>query len=519
MKSPYANMIAVVVSALAAGVPAGQAAAAPALPDALEIHKATTPRVCLVEAEGALGVPEAYATGFLLGSGKFVITDLASLARPGVEKVTIRFKEGEPLESDQFGMADPATGLVAIALPESKKTLGGLSLSTAVGAGGDGLPVVVVGWRHAADVDLATGRIAEEVPATALAEACGIKAPSADLAFARLYAPAKGIAVGAPVVDAGGGVVGTMMHVAGFDGLLTVPARALRGALLAAQAKLRPLTQLPAPVWPIVVQTLPGEPITPQQFAGAVRAVKLRSRCDTCRGDGEVTVKKVVGTRRVGGMVRPIIRQVPKRCDKCGGDGIICEDGLYAFYARTAEGATRLAADPATSTSVMEAVVENTTSLLDALRRVGDPYRSRLAEQASKDLGKGKGPFPHGMVVYAQRLETVTHAGREYTFLRVYRSGVRLAVAAADLERAVGAASGRGRSPGVGDWIVLIGLARAPVDLANHKPVYVSAFGWGWGPNLGPPPAYLQKSHPPSRRPSEPPPSKRDDGKPDFFGL
>jgi hypothetical protein len=520
VKSLWCNILAVLVGAAAVGVwPAPVSAAEPALPDTLEIHKATTPRVCLVQAEGPLGVPEAYATGFLLGAGKFVITDLASLARPGVEKVTIRFKDGETMDSDQFGMADPATGLVAIALPEAKTDVGGLALSTAAAAGEDGLPIVVVGWRHAADIGLATGRITEDVPAADLAEACGVAAPAAAPTFARLYAPAKGIAVGAPVVDANGGVVATLMHVVGLDGLLAVPAKALRRALLAAEAKLHPLTELPPPLWPSVVQTLPGEPMTPQQFAGAVRAVKLRSRCDTCRGDGRVMVKKVVGTRRVGGMVRPVIKEVPKRCDDCGGDGIVCEAGLYEFFARTAEGATRLAADPATRPNVMEAVVEHTTGLLDALRRVGDPYRGRLAEQAAKDLGKGKGPFPRGLVVYAQRLETVTHAGRRYTFLRPYRSGVRLAVPTETLERAVDARPGKARAPGVGDWIVLIGLARDAVALANHHPVYVSAFGWGWGPNLGPPPAYLRKPESSSKPPPPGPPSKRSDGKPDFFGL
>jgi len=514
------RLLAVLVGAAVVGVWPGPAGGAAALPDPLEIHKLATPRVCLVRADGALGVPEAYASGFLLGSGKFVITDLASLARPGVEKVTVRFKDGTSLESEQFGMADPATGLVAVALPEAKKDPAGLSLSTAAVAAEDGLPIVVVGWRYAEDIDLATGRLTDEVPATELAETCGVKTPDGDLAFVRLYAPAKGIAPGAPVVDAGGGVVGTMMHVAGMDGLLAVPAAALRRALLAAEAKLEPLGKLPAPVWPVTVQTLPGQPMTAQQFAGAVRAVKLRSRCDQCRGSGRVTVKKVVGHRRVGGMVRPIIKQVPKQCDKCGGDGIVCEAGLYDYFARMGEGATRLAADPATKASVMEAVIGNTGALLEALRKIGGPYRSRLAQQASKDLGKGTGPFPRGVVVYAQRLETVRHAGGEYTFLSPYRSSVRLAVPTADLERPLGAAPGKARSPGVGDWVVLAGMARASVDLSNHRSVYVMMFGWGWGPNLGPPPSYLKKLQKPSQPPpSGSPPSGRNDGNPDFFGL
>jgi len=520
VKPLFSRLLAVVVGAAVVGMWAGPAGGAAALPDPLEMHTLATPRVCLVQADGALGVTEAYATGFLLGAGKFVITDLASLARPGVEKVTVRFKDGTSLESEQFGMADPATGLVAIALPEAKKDPGGLSLSTAAVAAEDGLPIVVVGWRYAEDIDLATGRLADEVPAVELAETCGVKAPNGDLAFVRLRAPAKGIAVGAPILDAAGGVVGTMMRVVGVDGLLAVPAGALRRALLAAEAKLEPLSKLPAPVWPVAVETLPGQPMTPQQFAGAVRAVKLRSRCDQCRGSGHIMVKKVVGYRRFGGMVRPIIKQVPEPCDKCGGDGIVCEAGLYEYFARMGEGATRLAADPTTKASVMEAVVDNTGGLLDALRKIGDPYRSRLAHQASKDLGKGAGPFPRGVVVYAQRLETVRHAGVEYTFLRPYRSSVRLAVPTADLERPLGAAPGKARSPGIGDWIVLAGLARASVDLSNHRSVYVTLFGWGWGPNLGPPPSYLKKLQEPSKRtPPVPPPSGRNDGKPDFFGL
>jgi len=491
-----------------------------ALPDPLWIHKSITPRVCLVQADGALGVSEAYATGFLLGAGKFVITDLAALARPGVEKVTLHFKDGTSLESDQFGMADAATGLVAVALPEAKKELGGLSLSTAAVAGNGGLPIVVVGWRHAERVDLATGRLAGEVSAAELAEACGIKTPAAEVAFARLYAPAKGIAVGAPVVDSGGGVVGIMRHLVGVETLLAVPAGALRRSLLEAEPSLEPISRLPTPLWPVAVQTLPGKPMTPPQFAGAVRAVKLRSRCDTCGGDGEVMVKKVVGQRRIGGLVQPIVRQVPKRCDTCGGEGILCEDGLYKYFARMGEGATRLAADPAVKAGVMEAVVSNTSGLLDALREVPDSYRSRLAEQASNDLGTGHGPFPKGLVVWAQRLETVRHGGRELAFLRPYRSSVRLAAPAADLERPLGAEPGSARRPGVGNWIVLVGLARASVELANHDAVVVRVFGWDWGPNLGPPPSYLEKFRKPSQPPPPgPPPSGRNDGKPDFFGL
>jgi len=528
MKPLSSRFLPVVLAAAAVGAcshPAsagqGPAAGAAAVPELIEIHKSATPRVCLVQAEGALGVPEAYATGFLLGAGKFVITDLASVARPGVQKVTIRFKDGTSVESERFGMADAATGLVAVALPEAKKDLGGLSLSTAAGAAEDGLPVVVVGWRHGEEIDLATGRMAVNVPASDLAETCGVKAPAGAPAFLRLFVPAKRIAAGAPVVDAAGGVVGTMMQVPAVDDLLVVPAGALRRALLKAEPALEPLRRLPEAVWPVALQTLPGEPMSPQEFAAAVRAVKLQSRCDKCGGDGQIVVRKTVGRRRVAGIVRTIIKRVPKRCDACGGDGLICKDGLYEYFARMGEGATRLAADPATGASVVEAAVTSTGGLLEALRRVGDPYRRRLAEQAAADLVKGTGPFPRGVVVYAQRLEMVRHAGREYTFLRPYRSSVWLVVLAEALEKPLGAEPESASTPGAGDWIVLAGLARASVKVANHRAVYVNVFGWDRGPDLGPLPSFLEEPHengaerPRRKRPL----SGRNDGTPDFFGL
>jgi len=492
------------------------------IPDPLQIRKLASPRVCLVRADGPLGLPEAYASGFLLGSGKFVITDLASVARPGVGQVTLQFEDGTRVTAHRFGMADPATGLVAIELPKPRTEPGGLTLSTAAVASDQGLPTIVLGWRYAEEIGLVTGRLVNGLPADELANRCNITGPAGRVTFLSLHAPATSIATGAPVLDATGGVVGIMMRLNGVGPLLAVPAGALRLAFLEAKPELKPFSQLPKPLWPVAVEVLAGKPMTPQQFAGAARAIKARSRCDKCGGAGTVTVKKVVGHRRIGGMVRPIIQRVPQRCDACGGDGIVCPEGIYAYFQRMAEAATRLAADPATPDSVMQAAVTNTNSLLAALRQVNAAYRNRLARQASKDLGKGGGTYPRGLFLYAQRLETVRHAGRQYTFLSPFQSSVRFVVPTEDLGHPLGVDKGKGaHGPGPGDWVILAGLARGRVRLDKHHAIYVKPFGWGWGPNLGPPPAYLAQSSEPSgsHRPPPPPPSKRDDGKPDFFGL
>jgi len=510
-----------VAAVLAAGA-AVMAAAVDGLPDPIEIRKAATPRVCLVQADGPLGLPEAYATGFLMGAGKFVITDLASLARPGVERVTIRFEGGKPIRSDKFGMADPTTGLVAVALEEPMKEPGGLSLSTAATTDAEGLPINVVGWRHGVQVNLTTGRVVNGVTAAEMAERYGVKDPGGEVTFLTLRSPAQTLAVGAPVLDAEGSVVGVMTNVAGMDTLLAVPAGALRSALLSAEPSLKPLSKLPDPIWPVTVMTLAGEPMNAQEYAGAVRAVKAQSRCDVCRGKGHIMVKKVVGHNRIGGMVRPIVRQMPRQCKKCGGDGIVCGKGLYDYFRRMAEGATRLGANPGTNASVLQAAEANTLGLLSALGKVGRSYREGLAQQAASDLGKGGGKFPRGVVVYAQRLETVREHGNQYTVLGPYKSSAPLVVPTDVLDHPLGQEKrSKNSTAGLGDWIVLAGLARGSVRVSGQRGVFVETFGWYWGPNLGGLPAHLRDSSDPAKRhePRPPVPTKGGDGKPDFFGL
>jgi len=512
-------------AALAVGMGLAWAACAlgqnmPALPDPIEVRKTVGPKVCLVRADGPLGVPEAYASGFLLGAGRFVITDLAAVARRGVEQATISFADGTSIVTDKFGMADPATGLVALAVPEGKERAG-LSLSTASGADNGGVPAVVVGWQYAESQEVVTGRLVNGITSAEAGGWCKVQPPAGAPTFLTVYAAAKPMATGAPAVDASGGVVGVVVHLRGVDPVVAVPAGALRRALLSAQPSLKPLRDLPRPVWPVTVDCLQGKPVTPQAFAGSVRAVKMQSRCSKCRGTGKVMVKKVVGQQRVGGMTRNIVRTEAETCRTCGGDGIIFGRGLYDDYVRMAEGATRLASDPAVGENVLGAAVENISSLLDALSRVSGGYRNELADHGARDLARLKNKFPHGVVVYAQCLDTVDHKGRSYTYLSPVRSNVRLLAAADDLVRPLGdTAAKKAAGPRPGDWIVLVGLARGSVAVGNQKALYLEMFGWDWGPVLGPIPDYLRKggvgdsSHP---RP-QPPPRKKG-GATTFFGL
>lgn len=485
-----------------------------------DVRDSAAPRVCLVTVDGPLGLPVAYASGFLLGTGKFVVTDLASVAQPGVGRVTLRFQDGSTAVSRQFGMADPAIGLVAVCLEKPKTDVGGLSLSMAVAADEDGTPAVVVGWKWGQQLAIGVGRLTNGIPGPDLAEELKIDTPKSPPDFLWFLSPRLDIAAGAPVIDGGGGVVGILVRMIGSPKALVVPAGLLRSALLSAGTQLKPFAQLPKPIWPVAIQTLAGQPTTPHAFAGVVRAVKSRSRCATCNGTGKVVVRKLVGTNRIGGMVRPVYRNETQTCKACRGEGVVCGKGLYEYFARMAEGATRLLASPDTPEKARQAAIANGKGLLDALGRVGPRYRDALVAQARANLAKGDGRYPRGVVVYAQLREAVDGPDGKYAVLAPFRSSRLLAVKSERLKRPLGEEdrTKKATKPAQGDWIIVAGLAEGVVSLKGRRPIYLRPFGWAWGPSLSPKPT----TAPPGTRPTTPtrqPPTRRDDGKPDFFGL
>lgn len=134
------------------------------------------PQVCLVRVE-ALGLPAAYASGFLMGEGRFVLTDLASVAQPGVKSVTVIFQDGTEAVAKTFSMADPAMGIAAIGvdLPPDKAAQG-LDLSKAEEPK-EGVPAEVVGWRGGKELIKTAGRLAGTVSGAELATASGSRNP------------------------------------------------------------------------------------------------------------------------------------------------------------------------------------------------------------------------------------------------------------------------------------------------------------------------------------------------------
>ena len=506
---------AVVILAVAAGLglpamAAGQAG------DAVALRDAAGRRVCLVTAENALGIPLSYASGFLLGEGRFVVTDLASLAQPGVKQASLRFRDGTVAVARQFGMADPATGLVVVQLEQPPAGAAGLTFADVSTAEGP-VEATVVGWKWGQDLDLTVGRVSQPLAASVLAARLKMEAPADAASFLNFEGMQPEEASGSPVFDRGGGVLGVLLQVAGFNKALVVPSAALRKALLASDRQLKPLSELPKPVWPIATAPVPGKPVAPGDFAQAVRTIKLRSRCARCSGKGTVRVEKIVGTTTLGGITQKIVRTEDVTCTACRGEGVFLADGFYAQYVRMAEGGTWMALAGDVDPKARDAAFSNSLAVLRAIGKVSRRYRDALVQQARTDLAKPPSGGPRGLVVLAHVRELADGPDGQYVLFTPHLTTTLMA-ARADQMSAVG--EFQGAKLDVGRWIVLAGMGFGPVTLGDQKPLYVRPVAWVEGPNLGGSPRHDHPgTGPTTPGPSPEPTTPSTPGPPNFFGL
>ena len=473
------------VCLLAAAVPqAGRAQI-----DAGALRTKAEPSLCVVVVEGPLGMPIAYASGFLVGQGRFVVTDLASVAQPGAVKVNVRFSDGATAEAKTFGMADAAAGLVALCTDTDPGSREGLALQPKP-VGADGLGVVAVGWQWGETLNVTQGRVVPGPTAADLAKDAGCKPPTAGRPFLTFLCPGCDLATGAPVFGPEGSVVGVLLQVVGPEKPVVVPTAALRQALLAAGTNLRPVSDLPGAIWPTDVVVRAGRPPTPASFAAAVRLVKRRSVCQKCKGTGKIWVRRFVGTRRVMNRTQRIYRKEQQTCSACNGQGIVFPDGLYEQFGRMAEGATTLISAPATPVNVRKAALTNSMGLLDALSQVSRTYRESLVKGAATDLRRAKAEFPRGFLTHAQVAETVRLRGDKFTVLCPADASTPLIVNADMLSGYYGPKGGTGSPPAKrGQWVVTGGTLVGAVKVQGQRLLFARLFGWAGGPSMASGPA------------------------------
>lgn len=509
MSKKILALAAVCVVAVLVAAPVGVCAEAV---NPIAVRDAAAPRVCLVTVENALGIPLAYATGFLLGEGKFAITDLAAVSQPGAARIVLKFRDGATATAKEFGMADPAIGLAAIRLDEPKTDAGGLPLGAAPAEGAT--DVVIVGWKWGQELNLSIGRVMAGPSGVELATALKTESPKTDVAFLRLEGNRPDVSTGSPVLDGSGSVVGVYLAVIGADRPMIVPSGLLRSALLSAGTQLKPFAAAPKPLWPVAYVALALKPATPAELAQGVRAVKLRSRCSKCSGTGQVKIEKIVGTRSLGGVTSKIVQTVSETCANCKGEGVLCNDNLYTALLSVAEDGAYLTQALDIEQRARDAVAANGQELLKGLGKVGPLYRAALVKQIQADLVKPAGAYPRGVVAYACIQNEVDGPDGKYLILSPHQSAMLLAIRADRLAN-TGEGQGKGTAakPTPGTWIILAGVATGQVGLADGKPLHVLPYAWAWGPVLG------QGRHPGRTPDPATPTTPKPDGAPDFFGL
>ena len=458
--------VGVAVTLLAAGWASGQVG--PPKFDPQRLREGAGPAVCRVTVQNAWGIPQAVVSGFLLGEGRFVVTDLGAVARRGAARASLLFSDGFQAEATEFGLADPALGLAALRVDAEEPARRGLSLAPSLPPLDGVAPVGVIGWPWGKQLEAATGRVRRGPDIREVASRSSVETPEGIDAFLRIEGARLSAVSGSPVVDAAGTVLAVRLDVAapGLVLTLAMPAVSLRQSLLSAEPKLKPLSDLPRPLWPVDILRLPGVPPTPAEFLLATQTVKTAMACRRCKGTGKIKTSW-------GWFDRSDVR-----CEACQGAGIAvraedfdklapwAEEGARAVWSAGQDGRSRAAARTVGA------------EVLKSLAAVGRNFQLLFGSEGV-DLVKFPPAMPHGIVLYCRVAESVDGPDGRYLFLESVNTPTLAAVRADDLvgHDDMGPTAGRSE-PKVGAWFALAGAVLSRFDTGERRGVFVLPFEW-----------------------------------------
>jgi len=461
-----------VLSAAAGAASAGWAFAAAPI-DMASVRAAAGPAVCRIVPETSWGIPAAFATGFVLGDGRFVVTDLGSVGRPGVVLAMLTFQDGSKAAAREFGMADPAVGVALLRLPETGPKRAGLSLAAALPALDGTATVAAAGWQWGSQLEFVTGRLWKGPAIREFAALAHVEPPAGADVFVRMDGGRMEGGPGSPVLDASGTVLAMGFELVVRDTVapLGMPATALRGALLSAQPQLRPLAELPKPLWSTRVLRMPGPPAATADLAGAVNRFKAALTCQMCKGTGQV-----VAPWRGGGIISQFFdAKIP--CPDCRGELAVISEGALKTLVSLAEQGTRTVWAPGGDDRARASARAAATEMLRSVTGYGPHFRGDLARLVGAALNTGTVPMPCGIVCQAQLSGTADGPDGRYIFLSPWRSQATLAVRAEDLA-APGYKTGVRREPPPDSWIVLVGAVLSRFKGESREGFYVLPCEW-----------------------------------------
>jgi len=434
-------------------------------PDALRPKVA--PAVCTVVAENAWGVPRALATGWLLGGGRFVVTDLSALKACRAERVTLTFADGTRATAREFGLADPGLGLCALRVEMMGAGRPGLPLAASLPALGSPVPVVTAGYAWGERFEMKAGRLLAGPQIQAVAARSGVTGPEGVDRFVRVEGETVRAASGAPILDTEGRVVAVRLDVAtrGLTAVLAMPATTLRASLLSATPELKPLSDLPEPLWPVHLVRLPGQPTSQAVFTKASQTIFRGLICDRCRGKGRVDPSGYIFDRDV-------------RCPECQGAGLRLTPEVYEALKTWALEGTRVVWSPLVDGRTRTAVRKAGVEMLARLATVGRHLRRTLPFLGLLNVVR-PAARPEGILLYARVNRTLEGPDGSYLILEAFNTRTPVAVRADDLTGTGGLGPAPGRSvPKRGTWFALAGAVVSGFDTGAVRGVFVLPFEW-----------------------------------------
>ena len=108
-----------IMAIAAVALMAGNAQAAGVI-DTAAMQRTSSGAVCTVTLQNSWGVPTVVQSGFLLGDGRFLVTDLGPLAQSSAALVVLGFDDGSMAVATQYGLVAPSMGLVMLRVEEAK---------------------------------------------------------------------------------------------------------------------------------------------------------------------------------------------------------------------------------------------------------------------------------------------------------------------------------------------------------------------------------------------------------------
>ena len=402
-------LLLVMVGAIAA---AGSTCAASTL-DTVALQRTSSAAVCTVTLQNSWGIPTVVQSGFLLGDGRFLVTDLGPLAQSSsAALIVVGFADGSLAVSTQYGLAVPPMGLVMLKVEEAKveapKTDAaatdtaaaptatapakaadkpkpdpaaadkppvlrkGLLLAASMPTLDYSPPVAQVGWRWADDAEVLESRLSKGPTVKEFATLLKIDppAPPPDFFF-KFDGDHLEAATGSPIIDRDSKVVAMTLEMTSQKGepmVLAMPTLAFRTMLTsgAVMPELKPLAELPKSPWPTRGLRMPGKPGIQSDLSKAQAEVTHNMTCTACNGTGR---------SKAGDL-----------CTECQGEKHVVGKKLTDAVADMVELATRTLWVPSLDDRIRSTMRNAGRDMIKNLTNVGPTFETTYAMATAADL-------------------------------------------------------------------------------------------------------------------------------------